>query len=151
MKLAEALSIRQDCQTRIEQLKDRIINNVKVQEGEEPSEQPLELMKELNGCLDRLQDLIYRINATNIKVKGKDGRSLTEMLAERDVLAKRIQTMRAVFESATVTQDRYSRTEIKYVKTIDVKALHKDIDRLSAKLRILDIDIQSLNFTEDLE
>ena len=34
MKLAEALSIRKDLQKKIEQLKSRILNNVKVQEGE---------------------------------------------------------------------------------------------------------------------
>ena len=34
MKLAEALSIRKDLQKRIQQLGQRIQNNVKVQEGE---------------------------------------------------------------------------------------------------------------------
>ena len=35
MKLAEALSIRKDLQKRIEQLKSRLENTVKVQEGEQ--------------------------------------------------------------------------------------------------------------------
>ena len=35
MKLAEALSIRKDLQKRIQQLGQRIQNNVKVQEGDE--------------------------------------------------------------------------------------------------------------------
>ena len=39
MKLAEALSIRKDLQKRIQQLGQRIQNNVKVQEGDEPKEQ----------------------------------------------------------------------------------------------------------------
>ena len=34
MKLAEALSIRKDLQTRVEQLKSRLLNNVRIQEGE---------------------------------------------------------------------------------------------------------------------
>ena len=38
MKLAEALSIRKDLQKRIQQLGQRIQNNVKVQEGDEPKE-----------------------------------------------------------------------------------------------------------------
>ena len=48
MKLAEALSIRKDLQKRVQQLGQRIQNNVKVQEGDEPSELPEELMKELD-------------------------------------------------------------------------------------------------------
>jgi hypothetical protein len=51
MKLAEALSIRKDLQKRIQQLGQRIQNNVKVQEGDTPSEEPMELMKELDACL----------------------------------------------------------------------------------------------------
>ena len=66
MKLAEALSLRKDLQARIEQLKVRLLNNIKVQEGEQPTEDPKELMAELNGCLDQLETLIFRINATKI-------------------------------------------------------------------------------------
>ena len=47
MKLAEALSIRKDLQKRIEQLKSRLENTVKVQEGEQPAENPEDLLK---GC-----------------------------------------------------------------------------------------------------
>ena len=51
MKLAEALSIRKDLQKRIQQLETRIKSNVKVQEDEEPLEDPNELMKELHSFL----------------------------------------------------------------------------------------------------
>ena len=81
MKLAEALSIRKDLQKRIQQLGQRIQNNVKVQEGDEPKEQPAELMKELDSCLSQLQELIWRINATNIETKNGEGKTLTELMA----------------------------------------------------------------------
>lgn len=55
MKLAEGLSQRKDLQARISQLKDRLINNVKVQEGNEPAEDPEELKQELDCCLERLE------------------------------------------------------------------------------------------------
>ena len=45
MKLAEALSIRKDLQKRIFQIEKRLEDNVKVQEGDEPAENPEELMK----------------------------------------------------------------------------------------------------------
>lgn len=40
MKLAEALSIRKDLQKRIKYLEERIKSNVKVQEDDEPLEEP---------------------------------------------------------------------------------------------------------------
>ncbi len=149
MKLAEALSIRKELQTRIEQLKMRITNNVRIQEGEQPSEEPQELLKELDSCLKQLQDLIYRINVTNMHaMSGK--KTLTQLMAERDVLTKRVQVLREVFNQASSSSERYSRSEIKYVTTIDVKALGKQVDRLSSQLRTLDVEIQSINFSTEL-
>lgn len=150
MKLAEALSIRKDLQKRIQQLGQRIQNNAKVQEGDEPKEQPKELMTELDGCLTKLQDIIWHINATNMQTKNSEGRTLTELMAQKDVLTMRISTLRSVFDTASSGQDRYSRSEIKMVTVIDVKALSKQIDDYSAQLRKLDIEIQSLNFQTEL-
>ncbi len=149
MKLAEALSIRKELQTRIEQLKMRITNNVRIQEGEQPAEEPQELLKELDSCLKQLQELIYRINVTNINAtSGK--KTLTQLMAERDVLTKRLQILREVFNQASSSSERYSRSEIKYVTTIDVKAMGKQIDKLSSQLRTLDVEIQTINFSTDL-
>ena len=150
MKLAEALSIRKDLQKRIQQLGQRIQNNVKVQEGDEPKEKPAELMKELDACLAQLQRLIWRINATNIRTTNAEGVTLTELMSQKDVLTMRISTLRAVFDAASSSQDRYSRSEIKMVTVVDVKTLGKQIDDYSAQLRKLDIEIQSLNFQTDL-
>ena len=149
MKLAEALSIRKDLQTRIEQLKTRIINNVRVQEGEQPSEEPTELIKDLDSCLKQLEGLIYRINVTNMNAMSGN-KTLTQMMAERDVLTKRVQVLREVFNQASSSSERYSRSEIKYVTTIDVKALGKQLDQLSSQLRTLDVEIQSINFATEL-
>ena len=88
MKLAEALSIRKELQTRIDQLKVRTNNNVRVQEGEEPAEEPQELLKELDSCLKQLQDLIYRINLTNMHAtSGK--KTLTQLMEENRVAVNR--------------------------------------------------------------
>ena len=150
MKLAEALSIRKELQTRISQLSSRLMNNVKIQEGDEPAEDPKDLFKELDSCLKQLEEYIYRINLTNLHtVSGK--KSLTQLLAERDVLTKRVSVLQEVFNQASSSSsERYSRSEIKYVTTVDVKALRKQIDKLSAQLRQLDIEIQSLSFSTEL-
>ena len=150
MKLAEGLSVRKDLQTRIEQLKARLLNNMKVQEGDQPSERPEDLLKGLDGCLKQLQDLMFRINATNMHTV-KDGRTLTEMMAAREVLGKRVQILREAFDRATQSQDRYGRNEIKYVMTVDIPALRKQIDKYSKQLRELDMEIQALNFATELE
>ena len=150
MKLAEALSIRKDLMKRIAQLQGRIANNVKVQEGDEPLENPDELMKELDSCLKQLEDIIFRINATNMKTKNAKGVTLTQLMAQRDVLTMRVNTLRNVFNSASESQNRYSQSEIKMVTVVDVKKLGKKVDDLSAKLRVLDMEIQALNFSTDL-
>ncbi len=149
MKLAEALSIRKDLQTRVDQLKARILNNVRIQEGEKPAEEPVELLKELDSCLNQLRELIYRINLTNMNTNC-DGKPVTQLMAERDVLLKRVQVLRDVFNQASTTTERYSRSEIKYVTTIDVKAMAKQLDKLATQLRELDVKIQSVNFTTEL-
>ena len=126
MKLAEALSIRKDLQTRISDLTARLVNNVKIQEGDEPAEDPKDLLKELDSCLKQLEEYIYRINVTNMRTMCGE-KTLTQLMAERDVLTKRV-----------------------YVTTVDVKAIRKQIDKLSSQLRQLDIDIQSINFSTEL-
>ena len=149
MKLAEALAIRKDTQKRIEQLKSRILNNVRVQEGDSPSEEPKELMKAMDACLNTLFALIFKINKTNMNTIS-EGRTITEMMAERDILSMRITSLREIFNKASESQERYSRSEIKMVTTIDIKHLGKKIDDLSKQLRELDMKIQTLNFTTEL-
>lgn len=150
MKLAEALSRRKDLQKRIAQLKARIAANVRVQEGDQPLEDPAELRIELHECLLELEDLIWRINVTNMQLKSSTGVPLTRLLAQRDALTARIDALRHIFEAATETSARYSRSEIKMLTVIDVKGLRREIDGHSLTLRRLDMEIQALNFAADL-
>lgn len=150
MKLAEALSIRKDLQKRIQQIGRSLEDNVKVQEGEEPAEQPDELQKGLDECLKKLEDLILRINLTNVKTINEAGKTLTQLMAEKDILTLRISTMRNTYDRASAQRDRYSRSEIKMLTTINVKQLRKQIDDYSVQLRKLDLEIQSMNFQTEL-
>ena len=65
MKLAEALNLRADLQKRIAALKERLIRNAKVQEGDVPAEDPVILLKELDNNIIELEKLIKSINKTN--------------------------------------------------------------------------------------
>ena len=150
MKLAEALSQRKDLQIRISQLEERLKNNVKVQDGDEPFEDPKELFKELDRSLVKLEELIFKINKTNMLTTTASGKTLTQLMAERDVLGMRVRVLRSVFDHVSSTHDRYSRTEIKYNTTIDVKALHKQVDQYAQKFRELDMELQAINFSVDL-
>jgi hypothetical protein len=150
MKLAEALSIRKDLQKRIQQLEQRIKSNVKVQEDDEPLEDPNELMKELHSCLIQLEELIGRINLTNIKTKNAEGQSITQLMAKKDTLTLRIGILRNIYSEATNLFNRYSSSEIRQECVIDVKQLSKQIDDYSARLRKTDMEIQALNFLTEL-
>ena len=149
MKLAEALNQRADLQKRIAQLRERLSNNVKVQEGDQPAENPEDLFAELERSLKELETLIVRINRTNQETVW-EGQTLTEMIAAKDVLSLHLSSLRAVLEAANVRSDRFSRNEIKFVRTIDVNELQKKVDDLSRDLRELDSRLQQANWMTDL-
>ena len=149
MKLAEALNQRADLQKRIAQLRERLSNNVKVQEGDTPAEKPEDLFTELDKSLKELETLIVRINRTNQETVW-EGKTLTEMIAAKDVLSLHLSTLRAVLDAANVRSDRFSRNEIKFVRTIDVNELQKRVDDRSRDLRELDSRLQQANWMTDL-
>ena len=149
MKLANALTERADLQERISDLGTRLNHNAKVQEGEKPAEDPNELLAELNKDFIRLEELIARINITNNSTKVGDV-TLTELIAKRDCLKKKIAVMREFLNNASEKVSRYSKTEIKIMSTVSVSDLQKDVDALSKELRDVDETIQSLNWTTEL-
>ena len=149
MKLATALSERADLQRRISELAVRLNNNARVQEGEEPSEDPAALLKELDKCLARLEELIARINRTNNETKA-DGVTITDLIARRDCLKERIRIMRDFLNAASEKISRYSKTEIRIKSTVSVTKLQKEVDACSRELRQTDEKIQELNWMTEL-
>ena len=89
------MSIRADLQKKVAQLKERIKESAKVQEGDEPCDNVEELYKELDEAVVQLEDLIYRINITNVQIV-QDGESLTRLIANRDVLSIRVKALKEV-------------------------------------------------------
>ena len=150
MKLAEALSVRKDLQNKIDQLEDRLKSIVKIQEGDEPDEAAEDLLSELQNAAVQLEDVIYRVNRTNLHAV-IDGVPITKLIARKDVLTKEIGILRNVLKVASAQESRYSRNEIKYVMTIDTAELRKKVDRLSVELRRVDLRIQEANWMFELE
>ena len=149
MKLAEALSRRSALEEKINELKTRLADNVKVQEGDQPFENPKDLIKDLDRVLDEFQMMVFRINLTNTRTV-VDGRTLTDMLAERDMLKKKTRILSDTLSSLTDRGSRYSRNEIKYVATVDPADLRRLFDDASSRLRKLDLRIQSIGWEADL-
>ena len=149
MKLAEALILRADQNRRIEQLKARLLRNAKVQEGETPAESPEELVRELEGLTGDFTTLVQRINRTN-SATPFDGGTLSDALTLRDVLAKKQDIYRSLAETASVTQTRYSASEIRLKSTVDVAETQKRADDLAKEYRELDAKIQEANWKTEL-
>ncbi len=150
MKLAEALILRADCQKRIEQLRQRLLRNAKVQEGDKPAEEPMELRQELERVSAELTQLIKRINKTNSAIELESGVTLSDALAIRDTLKLRHGIYRELAQAAIITQDRYSKSEVKFKSTINVAEIQKQADQLAKEHRELDAKIQGANWLTEL-
>lgn len=150
MKLAQALILRADFQTRRNQLSNRITAMALVQEGEKPAEDPQALIEEYERVARDLLFLIVSINRTNSATPVAQGQSLAATLAERDELAKRHKMYAALADAATARGSRYSRTEIKQVATVNVAQTRATMDSLAKTYREMDMSIQQLNWNTDL-
>ncbi len=149
MKLAEALQERADLNRKIQQLQSRLLNNATVQEGEQTAEDPQALLKELNASVDRLQWIIAKVNLTNCQTK-VDGKTLTELIAEKDCLSIKIEKYRNFLNSASNLAGRAAHTEIKVLSAVNVRELQTKLDGLCKQLRVVDNAIQQTNWSTDL-
>ena len=149
MKLAEALIERADLKKQIEQIIKRMKDDARIQEGDSPTEDINDLLSVYESMTGKLEELIIRINKTNGAVM-LDDISLADAIAKRDCLKARITAYRAVREAALAKPDRYTRNEIKYVRTVDIAKLQRFIDDYSKRYRELDTRIQERNWTAEL-
>lgn len=150
MKLAEALAERSDRQKRIEEIRSRVSGLTRVQEDEPPAEDPGELLAETDRIHRRLLELICAINRTNARTAFDKDRTISDAIAERDVLAKRRDFLSDVAGSASPRWDRYSKSEVRYVMTVPVGKLRAEADQLAKRFRELDLRIQELNWKTEL-
>ncbi len=150
MKLAEALLIRSDMQKKLAQLKGRIKANVKVQEGDTPSEDPNELMVDASQIITELTNLIERIHRTNAIAKTDKGQPMLTLLVERDTLELRHKLLIEAIEATQTETDRYSHREIKWNIIVSVAGLQEQADDIAMKLRKINIVIQSNNWQIEL-
>jgi hypothetical protein len=150
MKLAEALAERSDCQRRIEEIRKRVVRSARVQEGEEPAEDTTELLAEAARVFARMQELISNINRVNSKTAFDNKRTISDAIAERDVVGKRRDFLSGIADAASTRQDRYSKSEVRFVPTVSVGTLQMEVDQLARQYRELDTRLQELNWKTEL-
>jgi hypothetical protein len=150
LKLAEALSERSDCQNKIEDLKKRLVRSARVQESEKPAEDSAELLAESERVFARLLDLVRSINRTNAVTIFEEQRTISDAIAERDLIGKKRDLLAGLADAASTRQDRYSKSEVKFIATVSIAQLQKQIDQLSKQFREIDTKIQESNWKIDL-
>ena len=149
MKLAEALQERADLNRKIEELRRRLGNVILVQEGEEPAEDPAELLEELNAAVVRLEELMAAINLTNCRTKA-NGMTLTALIARKAALMVKLSAYRDLVYSASQNTNRARGTEIKVKALLKASELQKTADQTAKEVRELDNLLQETNWKTKL-
>lgn len=150
MKLAELLNERKSVKEEIKKIKERLYLSAKVQEGDaKPAESPEELKTTVITLLEKLEDLIIKINGTNVKTE-VDGKSLMELIAERDKNIAIATLLHGLAENATPKPERFSRNEIRYVPMVNIKEIRKEADNYSRRAREIDNKIQAANWDTEI-
>lgn len=149
MKLAEALRERKQLQIKMGTLRQKLIDNAIYQEGSKPVEAPAELIKALESTRGELAALIKRINATNFSVKVGDF-LLGDLVVDRDTRIMEVTALNNLIDQASQVSNRYSRSEILVLPSINVKETQKKVDQLAKDIRELDNLIQATNWNTEL-
>lgn len=151
MKLAEALLLRADIQKKLASLQTRAQRYAVVQEGETPAEDPNAVLRQVETVGDDLQRLVFAINRANLRHKIASGETITEALAKRDSLAQRHAILQSVVDVCAKPPDRYGMKEIRWVTTVDVAGLQKQVDDLAKQIRELNAAIQEAGWQVELK
>ena len=155
MKLAEALLLRADRNRTFEQLRARIAASARYQEGEQPPENANDLIAACSAVLDELERLVRQINQTNAGTLMPDGRTVTDALAERDVLRLRYSLLTSAADAASGSGQRgimmrATRSELKVVTDLDISDLRQRAAEAARRTRELDAQIQQVKWTTEL-
>lgn len=150
MKLAEALLLRADVQKKLASLQTRAQKYTVVQEGERPAEDPNEMLRQIAAIADELRRLVFAINAANLQHTIAGGETITAALARRDSLTLHHRALVGVVESCVKPVERYGAKEIRWVTTVDVPTLQRQVDDMAKQIRELNAAIQEAGWRVEL-
>jgi hypothetical protein len=85
-----------------------------------------------------------------------DGRTVTDALAERDVLRLRYSMLKVSADAASGAPQhagfiRATRSELKYLRALDVRDLRQRASDVARRARELDARVQQVNWTTELQ
>ena len=147
MKLAEALIKRKDTQKMIDVLNRRMVDMALITEDEVPEYDHDEVIKVLDDKYVELELLMQIINKTNANVMFDENRTITDALAERDILSYRQKAIMKLLNESMGKRYMY-----KHKRTFSVRKLTRELDKSAKKFRELDMKIQKKNWeTEAME
>lgn len=146
MKLAELLIERSETQKRIAIISSRLNKYATVQEGDVPPFKPEAWLAKLDGLFVKQEELINKINVTNMSTEFEIGMTLAEAVTKRDVMKNRRGIYSGLFSASAIEDNRYSKKEIKFVTTLDVDRILDVTDDLAKDVRMLDAKIQAKNW-----
>jgi hypothetical protein len=150
LKLAELLNERKTIKEEIKNVKQRLYLTAKLQEGDsEPVEPPSELKETLIKLHDRLNELIILINRTNVNTL-EGGKSLMELIAERDKNKSIAEILHQLSENATPRPERFSKNEIRFIPSVDIKEIRQEADAYARRAREIDNLIQATNWNTEI-
>lgn len=150
MRLAEALILRADLKQRIGSLIKRLGENVLVQEGSRPAEEPALLLQALRNTLAEQEELVRRINLTNASATLDNGMTITAAIARRDHLTQLHSALRNTATAAVPKQAAYTKSELRVRATVDVQELQSEADSAAKAAREIDALIQEYNWRAEL-
>jgi hypothetical protein len=165
MLLAEALAARKDCVTEIEALSARLKGAVvRYEDQTAAADDPASVLLDLETALDRLEDLTVRINRTNnatrVAFAGRD-LSLMEAIAMRERLVLEAKARRGGVEAVELATGvgrsgrgwlgtKRAKDEVRELPTVDLQGERSTADKLSERVRLLDLAVQQRNWTTQL-
>ncbi|HEX5275538.1 MAG TPA: DIP1984 family protein [Candidatus Rubrimentiphilum sp.] len=150
MKLGEALKLRSDNFKKIDELRARAVASAQVQEGTQAPDSAAKLLEDIERLSAETKDLVQRINRTNVTVNLASGQTLADAIVERDFRISLRSQLDAVAKAAAEPTQRYLRSEIRVVRTVEPAALREREDVLAREARLLDVAIQEANWSNDL-
>ncbi len=152
MTLAELLLERGELKKRVSELENRVITNVKFEEGQESYEDPELLLEKLSSTYSKLETLIEKTNRANATSTIDSGETIEQLIIKRQLLESKIASLKNIYEKTMNSRDRFSdyAENVKYELRIDAKSFVKNLNSLCKESRELNLKIQRANWITEV-
>ncbi|EGP5447167.1 hypothetical protein D2A89_03365 [Enterococcus faecium] len=154
MKLAEALLLRRDLESKLTLLREEIASSAVIQEGDTLDRSIDDLLLDYETTNQEFAQLVIAINQRNAVAKIGEQETIAAALIaaaleKREALRRSHAMLTATLEAAKVAP-RMGRNEIRMIRTIDTKQITDRLNQTAKALRELDGQIQQTNWLVDL-